>query len=1168
MSVAFRRVLAIFCVLLFTSFSFSQKSSKNSRKKTANEQSVAAANPSAAPEQAKREEEDPLFKGLAWRLVGPFRGGRVLAVSGVVGEPNTYYFGGVGGGVWKTTDGGITWMPMSDKEKFSSVGAIAVAESDPNVVYVGTGEACIRNNILQGNGMYKSTDAGKTWHFIGLEDTRHIGRLAVNPKNPDIVFVAALGHAYGRNTERGIFRSTDGGKTWQKVLYKDDQTGAIDIVFDPSNPSILYAALWQAYRTPYSMVSGGPGSGLYRSADGGTTWTQIKGNGFPTGVLGRIGVAVSAEPNRVYALIEADKGGLYRSDDGGEHWRLVNDDHRFRQRAWYYTHVFADTKNPDVVYILNTGTYRSIDGGKTFTQLPTPHGDNHGLWIDPTNPKRLINSNDGGADISTDGGLHWTSQDNQPTAQFYHVIVDDQFPYHIYGAQQDNTSVGIASATNHFGIDRTDWDPVGGCESGYVAPLPGNPNIIYAGCYDGSITEFNKQLGTEREMNAWPLNPMGHGDVDLKYRFQWTAPIVISPHDHNVIYHGAQKVLMTRDRGYHWQEISPDLTRNNPQTEQSSGGPITQDNTSAEYYATVFTIAESPVQAGAIWAGSDDGLVHVTTDAGKNWADVTPKDIPDGGNGPTFHYSRISLIEAGHFNAGTAYVAVDRHESDDWAPYAFKTTDFGKSWKRVNGDLPAGAVVRGVREDPKREGLLYAATEIGVYVSFDDGARWRSLQRNLPMSSMRDLAVTDRDLIVATHGRAFWVMDDITPLREYQPSQANADVTLYKPSNAYRFFGGGFGGGGRGAAVGQNPPNGAIIYYSLKTALNPTKPGEAAEGAAPANAQQPLTATQEAAVGREPGTPKTNAPTGAKTEAQKQEITRQVPAEKPKEEHVTLEILDGSGKVIRTYPPKQPTVTESQNEEASEGFMRQTQPNPTGNAGLNRFVWNLRYEDSTKVPGAILWGGSNSGPVAVPGNYQVRLTVRGESYTEPLEIKGDPRIKVEQADLQKQFALLLQIHDQVSKVDEAINQMNSVKKQIDDLDKRLPKDDHGKAVRDAAKALTQKIDPIEDALIQSKAKSGQDVLNYPIRLNNELVALAGSISSADSAPTQQSYDVFNLLKQRSDQQVAKWDELVKSDLANFNQLVRQQEVPAIILENSGTGAAPTPSAGGDEGDKN
>ena len=1175
MSVAFRRVLAISCVLLLTSFCFAQKSSKSSKSRTSKktttaEQPAAAAAQGGAPsDQPKKEEEDPLFKGLSWRLVGPFRGGRVLAVTGSVGEPNTYYFGGVGGGVWKTTDGGITWTPMSDKEKFSSVGAIAVAESDPNVVYVGTGEACIRNNILQGNGMYKSTDAGKTWHFIGLEDTRHIGRLAVHPKNPDIVFVAALGHAYGRNTERGVFRSTDGGKTWQKVLYKDDQTGAIDVVFDPSNPSILYAALWQAYRTPYSMVSGGPGSGLYRSADGGTTWTQIKGNGFPTGVLGRIGVAVSAEPNRVYALIEADKGGLYRSDDGGEHWRLVNDDHRFRQRAWYYTHVFTDPKNPDVVYILNTGSYRSIDGGKTFTQLATPHGDNHGLWIDPTNPKRLINSNDGGADISTDGGLHWTSQDNQPTAQFYPVIVDDQFPYHIYGSQQDNTSVGIASATNHFGIDRVDWDPVGGCESGYIAPLPKDPNIVYAGCYDGSITEFNKDLGTEREMNAWPLNPMGHGDVDLKYRFQWTAPIVISPHDRNVIYHGAQKVLMTRDRGYHWQEISPDLTRNNPQTEQSSGGPITQDNTSAEYYATVFTIAESPVQAGAIWAGSDDGLVHVTTDGGKSWADVTPKDLPDGGDGPIFHYARISLIEAGHFNAGTAYVAVDRHESDDWAPYAYKTTDFGKSWKRVNGDLPAGAVVRAVREDPKREGLLYAATEIGVYVSFDDGAHWRSLQRNLPMSSMRDLAVTNRDLVVATHGRAFWVMDDITPLREYQPSQANADVTLYKPSSAYRFFGGGFGGGGRGAAVGQNPPNGAIIYYSLKTALNPpTKPGESHEAAGAANEEQPATATQEAAAGREPGTPKTNAPTGAKTEAQKQEITRQVPAEKPKEEHVTVEILDASGKVIRTFPPKQPTITESQNEEVGEGFMRQAPPNPTGNAGLNRFVWNLRYEDSTKVPGAILWGGSNSGPVAVPGNYQVRVTVRGKSYTEPLEIKEDPRIKVEQADLQKQFDLLLQVRDQVSKVDEAINQINSVKKQIEDLDKRLPKDDHGKTVRDAAKSLTQKIDPIQDALIQSKAKSGQDVLNYPIRLNNELVALSGSISSADAAPTQQSYDVFNMLKQRSDQQVAKWDELVKSDLSNFNQLVRQQEVPAIILDNSGASSAPAPSGGEEDDIKN
>ncbi|PYY12784.1 MAG: hypothetical protein DMG61_15695 [Acidobacteria bacterium] len=665
-------------------------------------------------------------------------------------------------------------------------------------------------------------------------------------------------------------------------------------------------------------------------------------------------------------------------------------------------------------------------------------------------------------------------------------------------------------------------------------------------------------------MNAWPLNPMGHGDVDLKYRFQWTAPIVISPHDPNVIYHGAQVVLKTSDHGYHWQEISPDLTRNDKRTQQSSGGPITQDNTSAEYYGTVFTIAESPVQSGAIWAGSDDGLVHITTDGGKNWTDVTPKDLPDAGGGPILHYSRISLIEAGHFNAGTAYVAVDRHESDDWAPYAFKTTDFGKSWKRVSGDLPPGATVRAIREDPKREGLLYAATEIGVYVSFDDGARWRSLQRNLPMSSMRDLAVTDRDLVVATHGRAFWALDDITPLREYKTDQANADVTLYKPFTAYRYSGGGFGGGGgRGGAIGQNPPNGAIIYYTLKTALSPEKPEEAKEGQpSPASATEAApTATQEAAAVKEPGTPQTNAPAGAKVEAQKQEATRELPASRPKEEHVTLEILDGSGKVIRTYPPKQPTVTEAQSEEAGEGFFRQAQPNPTGNAGLNRFVWNLRYEDSTKVPSAILWGGSNSGPMTVPGNYQVRLTVRGKSYTQPLELKANPRLQVTQADLQKQFDLLLQIRDQVSKVDETINQLNSVKKQIDDLDRRLPKDDHGKTVRDAGKKLQQKIDPIQDALIQSKAKSSQDVLNYPIQLNNELVALAGSISTTDAAPTTQAYQVFEMLKQRSDEWVARWDQMVKNDIVAFNQLVRQQDVPTIILDGSagaasGAGSSP------------
>jgi len=1145
MNVAFRRFCVVCSLLTFlTPFLSAQKSSK---KKASPGPATAAARPATAGQEARKEEEDPLFKALAWRLVGPYRGGRTLAVTGVVGEPNTYYFGSVGGGVWKTTDGGISWTPMSDKEKLASIGAIAVGESDPNVVYVGTGEACIRNNILQGNGMFKSTDAGKSWHFIGLGDTRHIGRLAVNPKNPDIVFVAALGHAYGRNPERGIFRSTDGGKSWQKVLYKDDQTGAIDVVFDPSNSNILYAALWQAYRTPYSMVSGGPGSGLYRSTDGGSTWTQIQGNGFAPGVLGRIGVAVSAEPNRIYALVEADKGGLYRSDDGGEHWRLINEDRRFRQRAWYYTHLFADPKNPDVVYILNTGTYRSIDGGSTFTQLSTPHGDNHGLWIDPTNPKRLINSNDGGADISIDGGLHWTSQDNQPTAQFYHVIVDRQFPYHIYGSQQDNTSVDIASATNHFGIDRTDWDPVGGGESGYIAPNPSDSNLVYAGSYGGSITEFNKKLGTEREMNPWPLNPMGQGDADLKYRFQWTAPITMSPHEPNTIYYGAQMVLKTTDRGNHWTEISPDLTRNDKRTEQSSGGPITQDNTAAEYYATVFTIAESPVQAGTIWAGSDDGLVHVTTDAGKNWTDVTPKDLPDPGNGPIPHYSRISLIEPGHFNAGTAYVSVDRHESDDWAPYAFKTTDFGKTWEKVSGDLPPGATVHGLREDPKREGLLFAATETGVYLSFDDGSHWRSLQRNLPMSSMRDLAVTDRDLVVATHGRAFWVLDDISPLRQYQPAQTDADVHLYLPHTAYRFFGrGGFGGGLRGGTTGQNPPSGAIIYYWLKTALNSPRHEVAGD--------PPATATGEAGQTAPTGTSEANAPTGAKGEAQRTETSSEGPAGRPRGENVTVEILDTAGKVIRTFPPKQPAITEAQSEEGGEGFSRQAPQNPTGNAGLNRFVWNLRYEDSTGVPGAILWAGSNTGPVAVPGTYTVRLTVQAKSYTQPLEIKGDPRQNVAQADLQKQLDLLLQIRDQVSKVDEAINKMNSVKKQVDDLDKRMPQDDQGKAVRDASGKLLQKINPIEDTLIQSKAKSGQDVLNYPIRLNNELTALAGTISTTDSAPAEQAYTVFNLLKRRSDEQLARWNDFVSSDLVSFNQLVRQQDVQAIILDSSGTTA--------------
>ena len=752
--------------------------------------------------------DEQAMKGIEWRQIGPFRGGRVLAVTGVVGDPSTYYFGAVAGGVWKTTNSGLTWTPLTDKTGIMSIGAIAVAPSDPNVIYVGTGESCVRGNISFGDGMYRSVDGGKTWAHIGLEDSRHIAKILVSPTDPNLVYVAAFGHAYGTNEMRGVYRSADGGKTWQRILYKDNKTGAIDLDFDPHNSHILFAALWEANRTPWGMTSGGPGSGLYRSADGGDTWKHLEGHGLPEGVLGRIGVSVSgADSNRVYAIIEAQKGGIYRSDDAGESWHLVNGDHRYTQRAWYFHHIFADPANADTLYVLNTAIYRSVDGGKSFSFVRAPHGDNHGLWIDPTNPKRMINGNDGGATISSDGGKSWSTQLNQPTAQFYHVAVDNDFPYHIYGAQQDNSTIGIASRSDSGVIDRPSWHAVGGGESGYVVPDPQDSNIVYAGSYDGLITRYNQKNNQEQDISPWPLNPMGAGAADLVHRFQWTAPIMMSANDPGALYFGGEAVFKTTDGGMSWTQISPDLTRNDKSKQQSSGGPLTQDNTSVEYYDTVFTIAESPVEKGVIWAGSDDGLVHLTRDGGQHWTNVTSKDFGD--------WSTVSLIEPSPRSAGTAYVAIDRHRLDDFRPYIFKTSDFGKTWTKLTNGIPDTAYVHAVREDPKRAGLLFAGTETGAYVSFDDGAHWQSLRLNLPETPIHDLVIKDDALIVATHGRSFWSLDDISPLRQMTAATQEEEAHLFQPSTAYRLPGPGFFIV-TGVPVGFNPPSGVVVFYSLK----------------------------------------------------------------------------------------------------------------------------------------------------------------------------------------------------------------------------------------------------------------------------------------------------------------------------------------------------------------
>ncbi|MEE9132643.1 MAG: glycosyl hydrolase, partial [Gemmatimonadota bacterium] len=676
--------------------------------------------------------DEVLFDALEWRSIGPFRGGRVTAVAGVPSQPYVYYLGATGGGVWKTVDGGATWEPVSDEYLGAgSVGAVAVAPSDPNVVYVGTGEACIRGNTSPGDGMYMSTDAGKTWKHTGLRDAGQIGRIVVHPNNPDIVFVAVLGHAFGANETRGVFRSNDGGATWEKVLYRDENAGAVDLALDPNNPRVIYAAFWQVRRMPWGMDSGGPGSGLFKSTDGGDSWTEISRNkGLPQGTLGKIGVTVSpVNSERVWAIVEADDGGVFRSDDAGSTWTKVNDERKLRQRAWYYTHIYADPQNENAVYVLNVRFWKSTDGGKTYETISTPHGDNHDLWIDPNNALRMVQGNDGGANVTYNGGKTWTRQDNQPTAQFYHVTTTGHFPYHVCGAQQDNSTLCTASRTTGFGITVQDWYRVGGCESGYIAVRPDTPDISYAGCYDGVITRYDRATGQNRNIHAWPDNPMGWGAEDLKYRFQWTFPIVLSPFDPDVLYIAANVVFRSRDEGQTWEAISPDLTRNDKSKQVSSGGPITKDNTSVEYYNTIFALVPSRHDVGTIWAGTDDGLVHITRDGGQTWEEITPKDMPDWG--------LVSILEESPHEPGVAYVAVNRYKLDDFSPYIFKTTDYGVSWKKVVRGIPENHYVRTVREDPARRGLLYAGGEFGVYVSFDDGEHWQSLQLDLPVVPVR-----------------------------------------------------------------------------------------------------------------------------------------------------------------------------------------------------------------------------------------------------------------------------------------------------------------------------------------------------------------------------------------------------------------------------------------------
>jgi photosystem II stability/assembly factor-like uncharacterized protein len=1046
-------------------------------------QAVAAAASDANAETAKPEEK--AFKGMKYRLIGPFRGGRSLTAAGIPGDPTTYYFGATGGGVWKSSDGAMTWSSVFDKEGTSTIGSIAVASSNHNVVYVGTGEACIRGNISHGDGVYRSLDGGKTWKNVGLKDSRAIGKVIINPTNPDIAFVAALGHPYGPNPERGIFRTTDGGKTWEKVLYKDENTGGIDVAFDPHNPNILFAALWQARRTSWSMTSGGPGSGLYRSNDGGTTWKRLEEHGLPKGPYGKIGVAVAANSERVYALIEAHNpdGGLYRSDDSGESWQLVNPDHSLWQRPWYYMHVIADPRDENVLYIMNVDAYKSTDGGHLFNKVAIPHGDNHGLWIDPANTRRMIASNDGGVTVTLDGGKNWTRQDNQPTAQFYHVITDSATPYRVYGPQQDSGTVAIVSRSDDGSIDKSDWYDVGGGEAGYIAPDPRDPNIVYAADYQGNITRYDRHIGQVKSITEQPELSDAHGAANLEHRFQWTAPVMLSRHDPNTLYHGGERLFKTTDGGVHWQAISPDLTRNDKEKQKVSGGDITIDDSGTEYYDTIFALAESPIKKGLLWVGTDDGLIQLTQDEGKTWTNVTPKDMPEWG--------RVSQIDASAHDAGTAYVAVDRHQFDDLRPYIYRTSDYGKTWTQLTKGLPDSAFVRVVREDSKKRGLLYAGTETGVYVSFNDGANWRPLQLNLPTTPVHDLVIKDNDLVVATHGRAFWILDDLSPLRQYSDDIGQKDAFLYTPGAAYRIQAGAGGERHPSKRTGLNPPAGAVIYFFLKDA------------------------------------PKADA-------------------------EAKIEILDASGKVVRKYSSAEYTTLEEPPGPDDKKPEKQLKPE----AGLNRFVWDLRYEEAHHVPGYYLWeyGGGARGPVAVPGHYQVRLTVGAQSQTAAFDLKLDPRVQVSQADLEQQFNLLLQTRDELSRVYDTVNQIQDVRSQLSGLKRRLPENASTKTIVSAADDLEKKLVAVREDLVNLTISANEDSLAYPPQLDAKLAFLAMDAATADSAPTEAEQHQFEKLKRQSGELVGRWEELQRRDLAAFQKLTVEGSLSTVVVPPAGRAA--------------
>ena len=1023
---------------------------------------VMAGNVNAQKNKSASMEEDSMyFSKVKYRSIGPFRGGRSGAVAGDFSQKNTFYFGATGGGVWKTIDAGSNWKNISDKFFGGTIGAVTIAPSDPTILYVGEGENTLRGNVSEGFGIWRSDDGGRNWRNLGLKDTRHIIRIIVHPKDPDIVWVAAIGHLFGPNEERGIFKTLDGGKTWKKVLYINNQAGASDLVMEPGNPAVFYAGSWRIQRTPYSMESGGQGSGLWKSTDGGNTWKNITANkGLPKGLWGIVGVAVSpSNTDKIYALIENPSGGLFVSNDAGETWTLVSSDNNIRQRAWYYTKLFVDPKNENNVFVLNVDFLKSSDGGKTFRNIRTPHGDHHDLWIDPENSSRMIVADDGGAQVSFNGGEDWSTYMNQPTAQVYRVSTDNHFPYRILGAQQDNSTFRISSRSAGGQITTDDWMPTAGAESGYVVADPLNPDVVYGGNYSGYLSRLDHKTGENRAVSVWPDDPLGGGIDVAKYRFQWNFPLFFSPHNPKKLYAGGNHLFVTENEGASWTALGGDLTTNDKTRQASSGGPITKDNTGVEVYCTVFTAAESVLEKDLLWTGSDDGLIHISKDGGKNWENVTP---PAAGK-----WMMWNCVETDPFKKGKAFFVGTKYKSDDFTPYIFKTEDYGKSWTKITNGIPGMHFTRCLRADRKRPGLLYAGTEYGMYISYDDGASWSTFQLNLPMVPITDMTIKDNDLIVATQGRSIYVLDDLSLVQQKNNSLTTKNLATFAVNDAYLFDG---YQNLNAKNAGMNPVNGSVINYYLKS-------------------------VNDSSV-------------------------------------VSIDILDRDKKLIKAY-----SSTAKEKDKLLEI-----------KNGMNQFVWNMRYDSAEKVRGLILWHGAVPGPKAAPGQYFYKIKADKDSTEGSFTIKANPVYRLSQKDYDDQFNFLLSVRDKFSEIQKAILNITALRKQINDFvslqGKGIPK-----PIKQQADTINKQMTVIEEALHQTKAKSGQDVLNYPIRLDDKISGLYDFASSGNAAPARQVIDAFSILSAQADVQLNKLKQIMDTDVANFNKTIRENALPVIGVKN-------------------